>query len=75
MDVSPGTNREELLAVALAAGQPFVHAAAEAGVCERTARRRLSEPGFRRKVAALRRAIRTRAIEIAAGQLAAGGKH
>jgi hypothetical protein len=46
--------RDDALALALAAGQTVRDAAAAAGVSERTATRRLTDPGFRKRVAALR---------------------
>jgi hypothetical protein len=44
---------EDALLVALAGGRTVREAARAAGIGERTARRRLAEPGFARRVAAL----------------------
>ena len=42
---------DESLIAGLAAGAPIKEAAAKAGVCERTAFRRLSDPSFRQRLA------------------------
>jgi hypothetical protein len=47
-------NADEALALGLAAGKSVREAAAEAGVSERTAHRRLADPGFRGRVTSLR---------------------
>lgn len=56
---------DELLAAALAAGQDVAAAAAQAGLSERSAYRRLSEPEFRERVATLRAEM----VEQAVGKL------
>lgn len=61
-------NADELLAAALAAGRTVRDAAGAAGVSERTAYRRLSDPVFTQHVAALRDEM----VRAAAGRLADG---
>jgi hypothetical protein len=56
---------DDLLAVALAAGQEVADAARSARLSERTAYRRLADPDFRRRVAELR----GRAVDRALGRL------
>jgi hypothetical protein len=58
--------RDDALAVALAAGQTLRDAAVAAGIGERTATRRWTDPAFRQRVAGLRAA----AVERAVGKLA-----
>ena len=62
--VTPG--KKMVLALALASGMSVPAAAAEAQVCERTVRRRLKNPAFRRLVARLRGQM----LEAALGRLA-----
>jgi hypothetical protein len=61
-------NADHLLAAELAAGKTVRDAAAAAGLAERTAHRRLTEPAFRAQVAELR----GRMTDAAAGRLADG---
>ena len=61
----------ELLAARLAAGLTVRDAAAELGIGEKTAHRRLADPAFRQRIAELRREMTARAI----GQLADGMTH
>jgi hypothetical protein len=56
------------LALALAMGKTIADAAVEAGISERTARRRLSSVKFRRKI----HAIRSRMMERTLGQVVDG---
>ena len=56
---------DELLAVALARGATFEEAAREAGLSERTAFRRNSDPKFRELVASIRRQV----LDVAVGKL------
>jgi hypothetical protein len=60
--------RDDALAMALAGGRTLRDAAATAGVAERTATRRWSDPNFRRRVVELRAA----AVERATGKMADG---
>ena len=62
---------DELLAARLAAGLTVRDAAAELGVSEKTAHRRLADPAFRQRITELRREMTARAI----GQLADGMTH
>ncbi len=55
-------NADEALALALAAGRTLRDAAVEAGIGERTAARRWSDPSFRRRVEELRADMVTRAL-------------
>ncbi len=50
------------LALALAGGATAVAAGEQVGVCERTVRRKLGKPGFRRLVAKLRNQLITTAL-------------
>lgn len=59
---------DEVLAAAVAAGHTLRDAAKLAGVGERTASRRWAEPGFQRKIVALRAAM----VERALGRLSDG---
>lgn len=59
-------NAEELLALALAAGQSTADAAKSVGVSERTVRRRLAEREFREQV----QRFRSELIDRASGELA-----
>jgi hypothetical protein len=54
--------KDVVLALALAAGTTVAAAAAQAGVCDRTARRKLQRPEFRRLVADLRGELVARAL-------------
>jgi hypothetical protein len=58
-------NVDDVLAAALAAGKLLAEAARDAGVSERTVSRRLAEPDFRARVAA----IRAEMIDRAAGRM------
>jgi hypothetical protein len=62
---------DESLALALSTGQTIIDAARAAGVSERTARRRIADPDFRRRVADLRGEV----IAQAASRLAAAMTH
>jgi hypothetical protein len=55
-------NADEALALALATGQTLRAAAEATGVGERTATRRVAEPGFRRRVGELRAEMTSRAL-------------
>ena len=61
-------NADESLAVALATGQTLRAAAVTAGIAERTAARRWSDPSFRRRVGDLRGQL----VNAAVGKLADG---
>ena len=63
-----GRKGQEALALALASGQTIRDAAVAAGLGERTATRRVADPAFRQRVAALRSDMLARA----AGQMADG---
>lgn len=58
------------LALYLASGMTIANAAERAGVCERTARRRLKEPKFRRRLDALKREVVGRAVAMLANGMA-----
>lgn len=60
-------NADDLLAAALAAGKTIKDAAAEAGIGERTARRRMESPEFQARIAELRNEM----VQAAARTLAA----
>ena len=65
--------RDDILALALAAGQTLRDAAATAGIGERTATRRWADPEFRRYVADLRYEMTERALgKLADGMAEAG---
>lgn len=68
MAVRGRKSADEILAAELAAGRTIRAAAAAAGVSERTAARRLTDPAFKRQVTELR----GRMVNRAAGKLAAG---
>jgi hypothetical protein len=57
-----GASPEDLLAVALARGADVADAAREAGLSERTAYRRLTDPAVRARVAELRGRMVSRAL-------------
>jgi hypothetical protein len=57
---------DAILAAALAAGRTMASAAEAAGVCTKTASRRLADPAFRRLVADLKREATGRAIALLA---------
>lgn len=61
---------EELLAAKLAAGATIKAAAAELGISEKTARRRLADPAFQQQVAALRRELVAGAVGRLADRMA-----
>lgn len=63
------TRADDVLMLALACGATVEGAARKAGVSERTAYRRLDEPGFRAQL----NALRSQMVERAAGMLTAGG--
>jgi hypothetical protein len=65
----PGRNYDEVLILALATGANLAGAAQQAGVSERTARRRLSDPAFRARVKAQREDLVGQAV----GRLSALG--
>src|SRR5262245_66356005 len=65
-------NADEALALLLAGGRTHHDAAAAARVSERTVRRRLADPRFRERVAALRAAMVERAAAILAEGMAEG---
>jgi hypothetical protein len=58
-------NVDDVLAAAVAAGKLLAEAARDAGVSERTVRRRLTEPDFRARVAEIRAGM----IDVAAGRM------
>jgi hypothetical protein len=57
-----GRSGEGVLLAALAAGASYVDAAKQAGVHERTVRRRMDDPDFRRQVDQLRGEVVARAV-------------
>ena len=59
---TPGEAKTDALAVCLARGDCVADAAREAGICLRTARRRLKEPAFVALVSEIRRERRDRAV-------------
>jgi hypothetical protein len=63
-----GRKGQDALALALASGQTIRDAAVAAGLGERTATRRVADPAFRQRIAALRSDMLARA----AGQIADG---
>lgn len=61
---------DDALALQLASGMTIAKAAELAGVCERTARRRLKEPKFRRRLEALKREVVGQAVAMLANGMA-----
>ena len=62
MSVSGRSGGDAVLVAALAAGCTYEDAARQAGVSERTVRRRLDDPGFRKQVDAARGEMISRAV-------------
>ena len=58
----PARIRKRLLALALASGMPVREAAAQAGVCEKTAHRVLKNPRFVQRVRAIHAQMRERVV-------------
>jgi hypothetical protein len=56
-------NNDSKLAVALACGESTVDAANQVGVSDRTVRRKMADPEFRRQVAELRAELMSRALD------------
>lgn len=61
---------DDVLALHLAAGLTIANAAEHAGVCERTARRRLKDPKFRKSLDTVKREIVGRAVALLSNGMA-----